>query len=406
MTVPGGSPLQYPPGSQPAVKRVSRARAPSTTDYKNFREGDEWLDKSSDDWYKLADITQNTALWVLIGGTGAVVDFTVPSGTSPVVADSEGSISITAGTGVTVSGGTNSYEIGLAGGEIAVDSFTVPSGTSPVVPDATGAISITASAGITVTGGLNTYAIGLTGGGAGIDSVSVDANSGPGTDPVLPDVNGLITVTGAQVAAGTVGSNVIRTNSIAANAYTIDIQQTSTASVKDTTKNGVSHFNSAQFSQDQGFISSTYPSFGAYLNPGVTNQTGDGTDYVIVYNNEFFDSEGAFDTTTGAYTIPAGLGGIWVFAVKVGILTATATHLSATVTMSASGSVNQVYEVNPYACRNNINDVYTVAFTSIESVTAGVVMNVTLKVSGGTKTAGVNGSTTLFTTFEGFRLQS
>jgi len=57
MTVPGGSPLNYQVNSQSPLKRVSLNRAPTTNDSKNFREGDEWLDKSSDDWYKLADIT-------------------------------------------------------------------------------------------------------------------------------------------------------------------------------------------------------------------------------------------------------------------------------------------------------------------------------------------------------------
>ena len=91
--------------------------------------------------------------------------------------------------------------------------------------------------------------------GTGIDSVGVDANTGPGTDPVVPDTNGLITVTGAQVASGVVGANVIRTDSLAANTYTIEVQQTDAVAAKDTTKNGVAHFDSAIFTDDEGFVS-------------------------------------------------------------------------------------------------------------------------------------------------------
>jgi hypothetical protein len=54
MTVLGNSPLNYPTNTQPSIRRISQNRAPTTNDYRNFREGDEWLDKSSDDWWRLA----------------------------------------------------------------------------------------------------------------------------------------------------------------------------------------------------------------------------------------------------------------------------------------------------------------------------------------------------------------
>lgn len=92
-------------------------------------------------------------------------------------------------------------------------------------------------------------------GGASITKLGVDTASGGGSNPVLPSGTGLITLTGAQVAPGVVGSNVLRTNSLAANTATIEIQQASAVAAKDTTKNGVAHFNSAEFTNDEGFIS-------------------------------------------------------------------------------------------------------------------------------------------------------
>lgn len=110
--------------------------------------------------------------------------------------------------------------------------------------------------GITTTGSGNTITISLTGGGQAIDEIGVDAATAPGTDPVLPDASGRVTVTGAQVAAGTIGTNVIRTDSLSANAYTIEIQRSTTNATTDLTKNGVSHYNSSQFSVDaNGFVS-------------------------------------------------------------------------------------------------------------------------------------------------------
>ena len=91
--------------------------------------------------------------------------------------------------------------------------------------------------------------------GSGVGSFNVDANTAPGTDPVVPNGSGIITVTGGQVPTGNIGINVIRTNSLAASTYTIEIQQSSTSAAKDTSINGVSHYNSAQFTVDEGFVS-------------------------------------------------------------------------------------------------------------------------------------------------------
>jgi hypothetical protein len=93
------------------------------------------------------------------------------------------------------------------------------------------------------------------GSGPSIESVVVDAFTGPGTNPVLPNGSGEIIVTGGQVAAGTT-ANVIRTDSLAANTYTIQVQRSQAVASSTVGDNGVAHFNSAQFSVDSnGFVS-------------------------------------------------------------------------------------------------------------------------------------------------------
>lgn len=63
------------------TKRVTNNRAPTTADWQNYELGDEWLDTSSMDWYKLSSLDNNSALWVLIGGTaGAIETITGDSG--------------------------------------------------------------------------------------------------------------------------------------------------------------------------------------------------------------------------------------------------------------------------------------------------------------------------------------
>lgn len=91
--------------------------------------------------------------------------------------------------------------------------------------------------------------------GLPVSSIDVDANTAPGTDPVVPTVAGVMGVSGAQVAAGV---NPIRTNSIAANSYQIQVQRSSAQAASTLTANGIAHFDSASFGVDaNGFVTFT-----------------------------------------------------------------------------------------------------------------------------------------------------
>lgn len=152
------STLNYPQGSPTPIRRVSYPRPPTTTDYRNFTPGDEWLDTSSQDWWKFVERsgTPSQGVWVKIGGTSA-----------------------------------------------AAETFTVDAGTNPVTPDASNDIVIT----------------------------------------------------GAQVASGVVGANVIRTDSLSDHTITIEVQRTTTSANPDSSLNGVAHFDSTHFSVDgDGFV--------------------------------------------------------------------------------------------------------------------------------------------------------
>lgn len=93
-------------------------------------------------------------------------------------------------------------------------------------------------------------------GGRSVNAIQVDAFTPPGTNPVVPNAANLLTMTGAQVAAGVVGTNVIRTDSVSANTVTIEIQRSQAVGVSTLADNGVSHFDSADFTVDaNGFVS-------------------------------------------------------------------------------------------------------------------------------------------------------
>lgn len=122
-------------------------------------------------------------------------------------------------------------------------------------------------------------------------SFGVDAFTAPGTNPVLPTAGGLVTFTGAQVAAGTVPT-AIRTDSLAANTVRIEVQRSSAQAVSSVAQNGVCHFNSAQFTVDaNGFVSSI-----AGTAPWLDSAGG-----------ALVNHTGYFATAAAAYTLPAGV---------------------------------------------------------------------------------------------------
>lgn len=95
----------------------------------------------------------------------------------------------------------------------------------------------------------------LIGGTTAIDSIAVDTTTGAGTNPVLPTAAGLITMSGGQYATGTFGTRVVDINSPAANTLNVLLQQSSAVAATDSTKNGISHFKSTDFSVDaNGFV--------------------------------------------------------------------------------------------------------------------------------------------------------
>jgi hypothetical protein len=192
---------------------VQEARDPTSLDV-NYVLYREWINTSNDNYWKLMsfDSTSGTVLanWMQLEGTTNEIQ--------TLTGDSGGAVGPTA---------NNVNILGTSGQ-------------------------------ITVTGnpGTSTLTLALANGGTPIDSITVDASTGPGTNPVVPTAGGLITMTGAQVATGTIGANVIRTDSVAANTMTIEIQRSTAVAATDSTKNGVSHFNSTQFSVDSsGFVS-------------------------------------------------------------------------------------------------------------------------------------------------------
>lgn len=199
-------------------------------------------------------------------------------------------------------------------------SIETDDGAPNVVPDANGAVAILGGTGISVTGQGpgNTVTVALTGGGGAIDSIDVDFATAPGTDPVVPDGDGLMTVTGATVNNGTNANSPVATHSRAANAYNVEVQVAAaiTGAPADKFDAGLSSYDDTHFGVDSnGYVTNLaapiQSAFSAYVSSTVSNVTGDGTLYRIIWDTENYDSNGDYDNTTGIFTAPYD--GLYVF---------------------------------------------------------------------------------------------
>lgn len=104
----------------------------------------------------------------------------------------------------------------------------------------------------------------LAGGQEAIDSIAVDT----GTSPIVPNASGLVNINGTTVSAGT---NPVRTDGTASNTMAIEVQISQAIASADSTKIGLSNFDSAYFSVDaDGFVSTS----GTGLGETITGDTG------------------------------------------------------------------------------------------------------------------------------------
>lgn len=249
----------------------------SATSINTYAIQQKWLNTSTNELWELKSLTTSggvtTANWIKIGGSNNTETLTGNSGGA--VPPTANNINVVGdGTYITTVGtpGTSTLTIQPAGALTTL--YTENSGTATPMA---GNLNVLGSNGISTTGSGNTITI--NGAGAAGKFV-VDAHTAPGTSPVVPTGTGQITVTGGQVAAGTT-TNVIRTDSLAANTYTIEVQRSQAVASTTIADNGVCHFNSGQFTVDaNGFVS-------AKIGGAFTTK------------NQVFTSSGTYTPTTG-----------------------------------------------------------------------------------------------------------
>lgn len=255
------------------------------------------------------------------GGGGSGIQTITGNSGGAVGPDGSNNINVVGSGVVSVAGnaGTNTLTISLAG--TVATTYTENAGTAT---PAANNLNILGLNGISTSGAGSTVTITSTNGQI-VTGFTVDANTPPGTNPVVANASGIVTITGGQVATGTIGANVIQTNSLAANTYAIQIQRSTAVGASDSTKNGVSHFDSTKFTVDAtGFVSLNGSAVGLTITgnsggalspvagnwnifggPGVTTS---GSGNTLTINSVVFTDQGASISVTqdsGSYVTAA-----------------------------------------------------------------------------------------------------
>lgn len=193
--------INFPNRQFGSIKRYRTTRAPTTADFRNFNLMDEWLhvmeDQTMNTAFKLVSKANGIATWVNLTGT-ETVDITqiiVDAGTSPVVPDSSGNITLTGVPGRTFTGGVNtitltdlrdlssfvvnsnagSEHLTIQDGIDAAISASASSSNFKTVLVTTGATG-TYTESITLADGINLIAIGIDGFIGSINIVGIASN--------------------------------------------------------------------------------------------------------------------------------------------------------------------------------------------------------------------------------------
>lgn len=314
----GRDPLAYVDNRLSTVPAVQSPRRPTVNDT-NYPLWTEWRTTKDavspvieGEFWKLIRFESNgDATWVMIssGSSGPMINIETDDGSPNVVPDGTGEIQILGGAGISVTGQGpgKTITVSLTGGGAAIDQidvdFSTAPGTDPVLPDGTGEITISGS---TVANATNANApvathsraanafnvevqlstartgapanafdaglcsfddtmftvdangfVQLAGGGMGVDQIDVDFSTAPGTDPVVPDGTGQITVQGSTVANATNANAPVATHSRAANTYNIEVQLATarTGAPADAFDAGLCSFDDTMFTVDaNGFV--------------------------------------------------------------------------------------------------------------------------------------------------------
>lgn len=163
MSIPPPGPLAYE--GQVVVPFIVRSFPPTTAN-NQFSVPTVWINPSTESAYILTGKPLGVANWLQFVAGGGNVGYLSGNTGGSVGPTNAGVINMVGdGTTITITGNpaTHTLTASLIGGQEAMDSFQPDSGTNPVVPDINGLVVMSGSGSITTVGGLNSLTTQLTG---------------------------------------------------------------------------------------------------------------------------------------------------------------------------------------------------------------------------------------------------
>jgi len=423
-----GNNAQQPPNM------TFNSRNPGQYDTKNVSLGDFWMNTATEELWVLMSLQGNStshgmlADWALVtGATGTVNTITSNSG-GAVDPDGSGNINIV-GDGSTIVGtgfpGTHSIRLSTTGAvatTYAADTGTaIPSGGvlnidggSNINTSASGnTVSINLNDSVTITGSFASASVTTTSGNiisaANISTAGGDIITGTGditaaTGTISAGSNiistlGNISATSGTITAGTglsvlsFGAGVVQSDaggtlssSNGTNGQILIGGGTAPVWATLTAGSGISIANAANSITISATASTTTPLFQAVFGSGVSNVTGDGTLYTLLWDTAVFDQTSSYNPATGFFTAPVN--GFYVFSAffLVTGLTASFTGLNAYIYTTSRNYLTTL--LNP-ANSFSGNQYLVHVPATICQMSAGDTASIRFSVGASTKTIGI-----------------
>lgn len=147
--------------------------------------------------------------------------------------------------------------------------------------------------------------------------------------------------------------------------------------------------------------------FYAYSSGNISNVTGDGTVYQIIFDSTLVNINSGYDTGTGVFTAP--FTGFYMFSYILGLFGITSSHTVGIASLPiANNSTNfspQNYRINPFSvCDPSAGYLFVSGSVGVH-LTANATIFAEIYVNGGAKVVGIYGGGPSFCSFSGALIQ-